>query len=121
MGGRGAFLNVNTGNFTFVENGRRYVTLGEIDGIQIIKMNSKNVKAPEYSHSPNRIYVTVKDNQIKHISFYDESHKQVKVIDFNHSHMGLQPHIHYNLDHSDKGISLTKDDYDLIEKIKRRM
>ena len=35
MGGRGAFLNVNTGNFTFVENGRRYVTLGEIDGIQI--------------------------------------------------------------------------------------
>ena len=47
--------------------------------------------------------------------------KQIKVIDFEHSHHGIKPHIHYNLDHTDKGIALSQDDKDLIKKIKRRL
>lgn len=122
MGSRGAFVNVNSGNFSFVENGQRYSTIGQIDDIQILSMGAtKNVKAPEYSHSSNRVYVTMKDGKIKHISFYDDNHKQIKVIDFEHSHHGIKPHIHYNLDHTDKGISLSQADLDLIKKIKRRL
>ena len=122
MGSRGAFVNVNNGNFSFVENGQRYSTIGQIGDIQILSMGAtKNVKAPEYSHSSNRVYVTMKDGKIKHISFYDDNHKQIKVIDFEHSHHGIKPHIHYNLDHTDKGIALSQDDKDLIKKIKRRL
>lgn len=122
MGSRGAFVNVNKGNFSFTENGKKYETIGQIGDIQILSMGStKNVKAPEYSHSPKRIYVTMKNGIIKHISFYDENHKQIKVIDMEHEHYGIKPHVHYNLDHSDKGISLSDEDMALIKKIKRRI
>lgn len=122
MGSRGAFVSVDSGDFNFVENGERYFTIGIIDDIQILTMgNVKNVKAPEYSHSSNRIYVIVKNGQLKHIAFYDENHKQIKVIDLEHKHCGIKPHIHYNMDHSDRGIPLSKNDYDLINKSKRRL
>ncbi len=122
MGSRGAFISVERGDFNFVENGKRYDTIGIIDDIQILTMgNVKNVKAPEYSHSSNRIYVIVKNGQLKHIAFYDENHKQIKVIDLEHKHCGIKPHIHYNMDHSDRGIPLSKEDCDLINKIKRRL
>lgn len=32
MGSRGAFADVNAGNFTFVDGGQTYHSLGEIDG-----------------------------------------------------------------------------------------
>ncbi len=122
MGSRGAFVSVDSGDFNFIENGERYFTIGIIDDIQILSMGDvKNVKAPEYSHSSNRIYVIVKKGKIKHISFYDNNHNQIKVIDFEHEHCGLKPHIHYNNDHSDSGIPLSKEDVDLINKIKRRL
>ena len=121
MGSRGAFIDINKGNFTFTENGQRYETIGQIDGIQILHQPFGSVKAPEFSHSANRIYALIQDRKLKHISFYDENHKQVKVIDLEHYHCGLKPHIHYNINHSDKCISLTDDDYKLINKIKRRM
>lgn len=122
MGSRGAFINVEKGDFSFVENGKLYETIGQIDNIQVLSMGAvRNVKAPEFSHSVNRIYVILKDKKIKHISFYDENHKQVKVIDFEHYHYGLKPHVHYMLDHTDKGIPLSKRDIDLIKKIKRRL
>lgn len=122
MGSRGAFVNVDSGNFSFVENGQRYSTIGQIDDIQILSMGTtQNVKAPEYSHSSNRVYVIMKDGKIKHISFYDDSHNQIKIIDLEHAHHGIKPHIHYNMDHTDKGISLSQADLDLIKKIKRRL
>lgn len=122
MGSRGAFISVDRGDFNFVENGKRYETIGQMDNIQVLSMGTaRNVKAPEYSHSANRIYVILKDKKIKHISFYDGDHKQIKVIDFEHYHYGLKPHVHYMLDHTDKGIPLSKEDLDLIEKIKRRL
>ena len=119
MGSRGAFINVDRGDFNFTENGQHYETIGQIEDIQILSMGSaRNVKAPEYSHSANRVYVIMKDGKIKHISFYDANHKQIKVIDFEHSHYGIKPHIHYNLNHDDKGIPLTQEDLDLIKKSK---
>lgn len=83
--------------------------------------NTRDVKVLEYSHSGNRIYVIMKGGKIKNISFYDDNHKQIKVIDFEHYHYGLKLHVHYMLDHTDKGISLSKEDLDMIEKIKRRL
>lgn len=73
-----------------------------------------SVKAPEYSHTKNRVYAIVQQGMLKHVAFYDENHNQMKIIDLLHAHgsQKLQPHIHYHIDHSDDGRML-------IEKIKK--
>ena len=72
MGGRGSFINVDTNDFRFVENGKTFSKVGEIDNIHILVRDKKySVKAPEYSHTENRIYAIIQDGKIKHISFYD--------------------------------------------------
>ena len=120
MGSRGAFQDVDTGKFNFVENGQNYHTVGDVDGVQVILQNSGAVKAPEYSHSAERAYAIVQNGKLKHLSFYDETHRQIISIDLLHQHHGLMPHKHLNLDHSDKGIPITADEEKLIKKIKRR-
>lgn len=120
MGSRGAFENVDLGYFSFKEDGQNYHTIGEVDGIQVIIQDSGSVKAPEYSHTANRIYATIQNGKLKHLSFYDENHKQVVSIDLLHQHHGLMPHKHLNLDHSDSGIPITVDDEKMIRKVKRR-
>ena len=35
MGSRGAFENVDLGNFHFKEGGQNYHSVGEVDGIQV--------------------------------------------------------------------------------------
>lgn len=42
MGSRGAFQDVDTGKFNFVENGQNYHTVGDVDGVQVILQNSDN-------------------------------------------------------------------------------
>lgn len=92
MGSRGAFEDVDTGKFNFVENGQNYHTVGDVDGVQVILQNSGAVKAPEYSHSAERAYAIVQNGKLKHLSFYDETHRQIISIDLLHQHHGLMPH-----------------------------
>lgn len=120
MGSRGAFENVDLGYFSFKEDGKYYHTIGEVDGVQVIIQDSGSVKAPEYSHTANRIYATIQNGKLKHLSFYDENHKQVVSIDLLHQHHGLMPHKHLNLEHGDNGIPITVDDEEIIRKVKRR-
>ncbi|MDD4065814.1 MAG: hypothetical protein WC196_05030 [Bacilli bacterium] len=100
--------------------GETYVSIGMVDGIKVIeRMSGLSVSAPEYSHSPNRTYAIMQEGKLKYLAFYDSHHKQVKVIDFMHKHFGICPHVHYNLDHSDKGITPSEDDWTLIRKLKK--
>lgn len=69
MGSRGAFADVNTGNFTFVDGGQTYHSLGEVDGVKVIVRDKGSVKAPEFSHTANRIYAVVQDGKLKHLTF----------------------------------------------------
>jgi len=120
MGSRGAFLDVNTNSFSFIEGGQTYFTIGEMDGIKIIvRKGGNSVKAPEYSHTENRVYAVIQDGKLKHISFYDENHKQQKCIDFGHKHGGIQPHYHEYLNHK-TGYAITEKDKKIIDKITRR-
>ena len=51
MGSRGAFVDVDTGNFSFVEGGQHYMAVGELTGnpnVQVIIQDSNNVKAPGF-------------------------------------------------------------------------
>ena len=118
MGGRGSFLNVNNNNFIFKEGGQTYLTVAEIGkDIKIIKKITGSVKAPEFSHTESRIYAVLQKHKIKHIAFYNENHEQIKCIDFNHSHKGLIPHVHYNLNHDGYFSSLSEDDKVLVKEI----
>lgn len=120
MGSRGAFENVHTGDFTFREGGQLYHSIGEVDGVKVLVMNSKAAKAPEYSHTAGRKYAVVKDGKLKHLAFYDKNHDQAVCIDFLYKHKELQPHKHLYLDHSDNGIPITEEERKLADKIRRR-
>ncbi len=123
MGSRGAFIDVNKGDFAFTENGQRYEILGAFDGIEVITRPHDSVKAPEYSHSACRIYAVIQDGKLKHLAFYDENHRQVKVIDFFHKHgyNRIKPHVHFNLQHikNEAGTPPSEEDLKLIDKLKK--
>lgn len=123
MGGRGSFVNVSAGDFHFLLGGQEYISLATIDNnIKIIVKvggNTKSVPAPLYSHTAGRIYATVKDGKLKYISFYDENHVQYKTIDFSHSHGGVVPHVHFDLNHDPKlpGVPPSSDDWGVINSV----
>lgn len=124
MGSRGSFEDVDIGNFTFKQGGRHYKTIGVLSddpNVKIIVQDSSNVKAPEYSHTESRVYAVVKDGALKHLAFYDENHKQAVSIDLLHAHQGVQPHRHVYMNHKPNapGMSPTKEEMELIRKIKR--
>ena len=119
MGSRTSFKNVNIRDFSFVENGKTYRSIGGFDNVKILIKESGSVKAPEFSHTANRIYAIVQNGTLKHLAYYDENHKQAVSIDLLHPHHGVQPHKHLYLDHSDTGIPISSEEKRLIEKIKR--
>ena len=125
MGSRGAFVNVSLRDFTFNTgvgaNQQTYKTVGVIDGVHVIVQDKGlSVKAPEYSHTANRTYAVIQGGKLKHLSFYDENHVLVKVIDFGHVHDNKKPHVHYNSMHTGMSDIPTEQDWKIINKIKRR-
>lgn len=120
MGGRGSFLDVSSGNFAFRDGGQTFITKSTIGDVKIIEKNTiDSVGAPLFSHSPSSTYAVIQNGELKYITFYDETHKQVRSIDLLHSHKGKQPHVHLNLDHSGPGYDTTPEDNSLIEKIRK--
>ena len=120
MGSRSSFKNVHAGDFSFVDGGKTFRSIGGFDNVKILVRDSGSVKAPEYSHTANRIYAIVQDGGLKHLAYYDEKHRQAVVIDLTHKHHGVQPHKHLYLDHSDKGIPISEKEKALVNEIKER-
>ena len=123
MGSRGAFVDVSADDFTFVEGGQHYMSLGTLAGnanVKVIVQDSNNVKAPEFSHTPGRVYAVVKNGELKHLAYYDENHKQAVSIDFSHEHKGVRPHRHVYLSHNknDPGVPPTAAEAAMIKKSK---
>lgn len=124
MGSRGAFVDVNTGDFTFKAGGQHYKSIGVLStnpNVKVIVQDSSNVKAPEFSHTPGRIYAVVKDGALKHLAYYDEEHKQAVSIDLAHAHNGVHVHRHVYMSHNknDPGVPPTAAEKKLIKKIKK--
>jgi len=122
MGSRSDFVSVNTNNFTFREGSKRYESVGTVSGIEVLVQTTGSVKAPEYSHSPNRIYAIIQKGTVKQMAYYDENHRQSACIDFNHEHQGLKPHKHLYLSHKkgEPAAALNSKDRENIAKLKRR-
>ena len=121
MGSRGSMVSVKTSNFTFREAGRIYRKVGMVGNIKVLVQTSGSVKAPEYSHTANRIYAIVQNGEVKHLAYYDKDHHQAACIDFGHPHDGLRPHKHLYMNHKKgEGVNLNSKDRKLIVKLKRR-
>ena len=120
MGSRSSFVSVNTGNFTFREGRRTYRKVGMVGEIKVLIQTSGAVKAPEYSHTPNRIYAIVQNGKVKHLAYYDKDRRQAVCIDFEHYHNGKRPHKHLYLNHTDDTPELNSKDWKNINKLKRR-
>ena len=121
MGARGAFVDVNMENFTFVEGGQQYQSIGMSGEVKVLIQTKGGVKAPEFSHTPNRVYAVVQDGKLKHIAYYDDKHKQAVSIDLLHEHKGVKPHRHEYMSHNknDLGIPPTPAEMALIRRIKK--
>ena len=121
MGARGAFVDVNMDNFTFVEGGQRYQSIGMLGKVKVLIQTKGSVKAPEFSHTPNRVYAVAQDGKLKHIAYYDDKHKQAVSIDLLHEHKGVRPHRHEYMNHNKNapGIPPTAAEMALIRRIKK--
>lgn len=121
MGTRGAFVDVNMDDFTFVEGGQQYQSIGMSGEVKVLIQTKGGVKAPEFSHTPNRVYAVVQDGKLKHIAYYDDKHKQAVSIDLLHEHKGVKPHRHEYMSHNknDPGIPPTDAEMALIRRIKK--
>lgn len=121
MGARGAFVDVNMEDFTFVEGGQQYQSIGMSGEVKVLIQTKGGVKAPEFSHTPNRVYAVVQDGKLKHIAYYDDKHKQAVSIDLLHEHKGVKPHRHEYMSHNknDPGIPPTPAEMALIRRIKK--
>ena len=94
MGARGAFVDVNMEDFTFVEGGQQYQSIGMSGEVKVLIQTKGGVKAPEFSHTPNRVYAVVQDGKLKHIAYYDDKHKQAVSIDLLHEHKGTSARVY---------------------------
>ena len=77
-----------------------------------------SVKVPDYSHSPNRIYVIIQFGRVKSIGIYS-NHIKVKSIDLLHTHVNsngelLHEHYHTDLFHKNDAFPLTDEEWKLV-------
>lgn len=121
MGARGAFVDVSMDDFTFIEGGQQYQSIGMSGEVKVLLQTKGSVKAPEFSHTPNRVYAIVQDGKLKHIAYYDDKHKQAVSIDLLHEHKGIKPHRHEYMSHNknDPDIPPTPTEMALIRRIKK--
>lgn len=91
-------------------SGRNYRTVLDIsDNIKVLEPKNKNanVKLPEESHTPNRVYVVINKpatdkiglnapyaGKLKSIAVYGDDCKKLFEIHVDHSHNGLPVHYH---------------------------
>lgn len=124
MVSRGAFINVNIGDFRFKDGGQNYFSIGTLSSdpnVKVLIQGKGSVKAPEFSHTEGRVYAIVQDGKLKHLTYYDAYHKQHVSVDLLHPHGGVKPHIHIDLNHdpNSPGIPPTDEQKALIKKIKK--
>lgn len=110
FGGRGASYAKNGKTYKYrgkeYKYGEEYTTLAEFGKVKVIKINEGSPTAPMETQTKGRIYATVnKNNEIKTISFYDDTGKRTKQIDLDgHAHNGVKPpHTHLGYKHTENG------------------
>lgn len=122
MGGRGFHDDVEG----YLDSERRtceYMTISEISNDEIdfiIDLVSPDAPvAPEFSNSPNKIYVLLNSDgtKIKSITVYDDNHLQKYSIHLDHPHKGEYTHVHDGIGKGRGDLPLTEEHKKIIKKV----
>ena len=93
MGSNGSFVH----GVTACEDGRRWKTIGESGKVQILQLKDSkaNIKLPEESHTPGRVYAIFKrdGSDVKCIAQYGRHGQKIWEIHVDQHHYG---DIHYH-------------------------
>lgn len=123
MGGRGYHNDVQG---YLNSNGRtsEYSKISEIstDKIDFIvdSVNPNCPVAPEFSNSPNKIYVLMDRNGtgIKSVTVYDENHEQKYSIHLDHPHNKEKgPHVHSGLNSGRQDLAFTNEHQKILDEV----
>ena len=96
MGGRGQFLANNRQIVDFKWKSIGVIGKGKIKAKILVDEHGNPHTLPVMAHSPNSIYVTVRDGKIAQIRVYRANHYPKIDIDFSHSHGDVgKPHVQY--------------------------
>lgn len=119
MGGRGAASGISDNGKVY---GSEYTSLLTVGNIKFVKYNdSTSAKAPQETMTKGRVYVTVKDDKPKAITYYDNKNgKRTKSIDLDKEHKGMKPHTHEGYNHDEFGTrNLTDKERRLVDFINK--
>lgn len=119
MGGRGASSGILDKGKVY---GSEYTSLLKVSNIKFVKYNDRtSVTAPMETMTRGRVYVTVNDrNELKTITYYDNSGKRTKSIDLTHEHEGKIPHTHHGYFHGEYGTTkLTPEEKKMVDFVQK--
>ena len=118
MGGRGSSSGMSEKEKPY---GSEYETIYKNSNIKFVKIRGNSVTAPMETMTRGRVYVTLdKNNQLKHITYYDNENKRNRQIDLTHVHDGKKPHTHHGYYHDENGTTrLTSEERKMVDRVKR--
>ena len=109
MGGRGASSGYS---FSGKKYGTEYKTVAQFGNVKVVKQIDEKaaITAPMETIHKGRVYATLDhENDIKHITFYDdEGDRSVQIDVKGPKHAGMLPHAHVGYEHNeiaDRGLT----------------
>lgn len=102
MGGRGSSSGISDHGKVY---GSEYRTVAQFGNVKVVKVEGGSVTAPMETMTKGRVYATLdRQNDIKHITFYDSDNERVRQIDVKgHKHGGVERHRHEGYEHDEYG------------------
>lgn len=121
MGGRGASSGISDKGKKY---GSQYHTILQDGNIKFVSKNDRTSETLMETMTPGRVYVSVGENDLLSITYFDSINKRIKVIDLDYPHKGIYPHTHHGYLHNEfdgpKGATnLTSDEKKMVERIKK--
>lgn len=124
MGGRGASSGVSYRNGVKYEYGTEFKSVLRSSNIKFVRVREGSARTPMETMTKGRVYVTVnQDNNLKAITYYDQSGKRMKQIDLDHKHNKEIPHVHHGYNHNEKdgkkgAANLTPEEKKMVERVR---
>ncbi len=121
MGGRGSSSGISAGGKPY---GSQYHILFQSGNIKFVTKNERTSENLMETMTSGRVYVTVGGKELQNITYFDRENKRNKVINLNHPHKGVQPHVHHGYFHSEndgpKGATqLNAEEKKMVDKVKK--
>ena len=119
MGGRGTNLVVHAYlRRSETEQMSEFKGLGLYGNVKFLLSKNRNTDTPIFSHTPNRVYVTLdKSGKIKQIDIFDKNHLKKYSIEPYDKQRG--PHEHVGMKHRGEHLPISRSHHNLIMHVEK--